>query len=76
MRTHDAELCERIRELEARVAELEARPTQTVFLSPPHYCYAGCPTHYPSITWGGWSFSGTTSDSNGTQYTLTAGGTA
>ena len=47
-KTHDAELCERIRELEERVRELEARPHTTYV----HWCYSGCPLHYPTITWG------------------------
>ena len=48
MKTHDAELCERIRLLEERVRQLEAKPT---VIEPPHYCYWGCPVHYPGITW-------------------------
>jgi len=42
---HDAELCERIRQLEERVRELEARP---------HGWYGGWwqpPQYYPYIVW-------------------------
>lgn len=49
---HDAELCERIRELERRVEELEARSQTTYVWNPPHWCWVGCPEHYPTITWG------------------------
>jgi hypothetical protein len=49
-KTHDADFCDRIRELEKRVAELEAAPRATVVPAWPHYCYYGCP-HWPATTW-------------------------
>jgi hypothetical protein len=70
-KTHDADLCERIREMEKRVEELEARPQTTWNPTFTHYCYPGCPQHsgtaspYPWTIWYG-----TTSDSN---ITLTSG---
>lgn len=50
-KTHDADLCERIRELEKRVEELEAAPRVTYVPALPHYCWSGCPLHWPTITW-------------------------
>ena len=57
-KTHDADLCERIRELEKRVEELEAQPRVTYVPTFTHYCWSGCPEHYPTITWqtGTWPF--------------------
>jgi hypothetical protein len=83
-KTHDAELCERIRVLEERVRELEFRPTQI-----PHYCWSGCPHHYGTAwpnpyPWPIWYSSssgvstGTITMPNGTQttYTLESGNNA
>ena len=65
-RQHDADLCERIRELEERVRELETRPSTTYVMSPPHWCYSGCPIHYPTITWTPqWTWTGTTTTAKG-----------
>ena len=68
-RQHDADLCDRIRQLEEKVAELEARPQYPVYpywwqgvLPPYHYCYLGCPIHSPiTIRWGNGSTFDTTS---------------
>ncbi len=62
---HDADLCERIRELEERVRELEARPDH-------HYCNHW-PVYYPQYpqwTYTPWVSSGTstTIDSTPTVY--------
>ena len=55
---HDADLCERIRELEKRVEELEARPT---YVPLTHWCSWGCPIHHPAYpTTITWDTSGTT----------------
>jgi hypothetical protein len=79
-KTHDADLCERIRALEERVKELEARPTGWYGgWWQPHYCYTGCPIHTPTyyptwtspnttITYG----SGTQTAPDGTQFTYTS----
>ena len=55
MKTHDADLCERIRELEERVRELEARPpTWTVPVYPLYPWWGVIPNTtdpYPSYPW-------------------------
>ena len=51
-KTHDADLCERIRELEKRVEELEARPHTTIVPAYPWWEVA--PTSpYPWTLWYG-----------------------
>ena len=71
MKTHDAELCERIRLLEERVRELEARPTYSY--QPPHYCYWGCPIHYGTTTWPQWTWTVTNGTTTGSNSTLSIG---
>lgn len=69
-RQHDAELCERIRVLEERVKELEARPTTYS----PHWCYFGCPIHYGTGTpYPQWSW--TTTGGSATSGAVTIGST-
>jgi len=67
-RTHDADLCDRIRALEEEVAALKARPT--------HYCGWGC-NHYPnwwtSPTYVPTWTVGTTTTGNVTTGTITYG---
>ncbi len=81
-RRHDADLCERIRELEKRVEELEAQPRTIVYPALPHYCWIGCPQHHPTWypTWTSPNTSGITISSGttqtapgGTQFTYTVG---
>ena len=56
-KSHDADLCERIRQLEERVRELEARPHTTVVPAYPWWEVApSIPNPYP---WSPW-YSGTT----------------
>jgi hypothetical protein len=79
-KTHDADLCERIRKLEERVRELEGRPSIVTypwtvqpwpFTSPP----PSYPTWIGDTSGGTWG-SGTTTLPDGTQFTLTNGGDA
>lgn len=48
MKTHDADLCDRIRELEERVRELESRPY--------HHCGFYCNHWYPQTTVPQWTW--------------------
>ena len=61
MKTHDADLCERIRELEKRVEELETRPS--------HYCGHYC-NHWPTITYPQWTYTPWVSGGTGNTYTI------
>lgn len=81
-KTHDSDLCERIRELEKRLEELERRPapywvypwpyTAWPTITYPYSGTVGTPAPSPTITYGTVT-TGTVTTAQSEQYSLTSG---